>query len=177
VGVIFVCLGNICRSPAAEAVFTQCVKDAGLSDQFDIDGCGTGGGNPGWYEPGGWSYHEGEDSDPRMKAVAAERGIDIQSKSRPLNREDFNRFNYIVGMDQQNLGAIRLAAQAWKVESEASLREGEDYRVVLMSDYCTKYKIDKVPDPYYAGGFDKVLDMLQDACEGLFADIRKEQGL
>lgn len=174
IGVIFVCLGNICRSPTAEAVFSECVRNANLDDRFDIDSCGTGGGNPNWYKPGGWSYHEGESSDPRMKEAASERGITITSTSRPLRADDFDRFEYIVGMDESNLGAIRLAASTWlPAQSDAS----PNYKVVLMSDYCREHKVAKVPDPYYAGGFDKVIDLLVDACEGLLEEIRADHDL
>ena len=174
IGVNFVCLGNICRSPTAEAVFTECVRKANLDDRFDIDSCGTGGGNPNWYKPGGWSYHEGESSDPRMKEAASARGIAITSTSRPLRVDDFDRFEYIVGMDESNLGAIRLAASTWlPAMSDAS----PDYKVVLMSDYCRDHKVAKVPDPYYAGGFDKVIDLLVDACDGLLEEIRADHDL
>ena len=263
IGVIFVCLGNICmlrtprplaippsvipapsltrsniplqhpapgRSPAAEAVFKARVKDAGLESSFDVDSCGTGGGNPSWYEPGGWSYHEGEMSDRRMKVAADSRGINIVSTSRPLKPEDVGRFDYIVGMDDSNLrelvtpsfiparaprnatclwltlhapltlplsrsrsrslshslslprtlpfrsflsaGAIRTAAEAWGVPLGAA-------QVQLMSEFCAKHDVSSVPDPYYGGpqGFDKALDLLDDACDGLLAFIRKEQGV
>ena len=173
VGVIFVCLGNICRSPTAEAVFATRVEMAGLEDAFDVDSCGTGGGSSNWYKPGGFSYHEGEQGDPRMRAAASERGIAITSVSRPLREEDFARFQYIVGMDESNLGAIKLAAAEWQVPPP----EEGGYKVVSMADYCTKHDVAKVPDPYYAGGFDKVIDLLEDACEGLLGEIQKERGL
>ncbi|QDZ25432.1 phosphotyrosine protein phosphatase [Chloropicon primus] len=173
VGVIFVCLGNICRSPTAEAVFGECVKKAGLAERFLVESCGTGGGNPNWYQEGGWSYHEGESSDPRMKQAASERGITITSTSRPLNEGDFGRFEYIVGMDESNLTAIRTAANAWGIP-----REGEgSYKVLNMADYCREHNVSKVPDPYYAGGFDKVIDLLEDACEGLLDEIKGQHGL
>lgn len=82
--VLFVCLGNICRSPSAEAVFTSVVDKAGLSDQFEIDSCGTGGGMKKWYTEGGRSYHTGDPADGRMTEAAAERGIKLTSLSRPL---------------------------------------------------------------------------------------------
>ena len=167
------CLGNICRSPTAEAVFATRVEMAGLEDAFDVDSCGTGGGSSNWYKPGGFSYHEGEQGDPRMRAAASERGIAITSVSRPLKEEDFERFQYIVGMDESNLGAITLAATEWQVPPP----EEGGYKVVSMADYCTKHDVAKVPDPYYAGGFDKVIDLLEDACEGLLGEIQKERGL
>ena len=99
-----------------------------------------------------------------------------RSFSRPLKESDFGRFDYVVGMDEQNLGAIRLAAKAWKVDEEAA---SESYRVCLMSDYCSKYDVPKVPDPYYGGakGFENALDLLEDACTGLLSEIVEERGL
>lgn len=173
VGVIFVCLGNICRSPAAEAMFKQVVKDSGLESRFDIDSCGTGGGNPSWYLPGGMSYHEGESSDPRMKQAASKRGINITSYSRPLNTQDFDRFQYVVGMDQSNLKAIDTAAEAWDIKTD----EVSSYKVVNMADYCTEHDVTRVPDPYYENNFNLVLDLLEDACKGLLSEIVQEQGL
>mmetsp|Transcript_7219 Transcript_7219/g.13284 ORF Transcript_7219/g.13284 Transcript_7219/m.13284 type:complete len:148 (-) Transcript_7219:99-542(-) len=141
---------------------------------FDIDSCGTGGGNPSWYLPGGMSYHEGESSDSRMKHAASGRGITITSTSRPLNKKDFDRFQYIVGMDQNNLNAIGTAKEAWQVTGDD---DHSSYKVVLMTDYCRDFEASRVPDPYYEGGFDKVLDLLEDACKGLFAEIVKEHNL
>jgi len=122
-------------------VFGECVKKAGLAERFLVESCGTGGGNPNWYQEGGWSYHEGESSDPRMKQAASERGITITSTSRPLNEGDFGRFEYIVGMDESNLTAIRTAANAWGIP-----REGEgSYKVLNMADYCREHNVSKVP--------------------------------
>ncbi|MEW5298283.1 MAG: hypothetical protein WDW36_001425 [Sanguina aurantia] len=120
VGVLFVCLGNICRSPAAEAVFTAKVKTAGLESKFRIDSCGTGGGSYNWYQDGGYSEHEGDLADGRMTAVASKRGILLTSRSRPLVPTDFAAFDYIVGMDEFNMKAIHTAAVYWQGRADGS---------------------------------------------------------
>ncbi|GFR44260.1 hypothetical protein Agub_g5462 [Astrephomene gubernaculifera] len=182
IGVLFVCLGNICRSPTAEAVFRSVVERAGLQAAFDIDSCGTGGGNPDWFMEGGWSYHEGDPADSRMSMAARKRGVRLTSRSRPLQPPDFNRFQYIVGMDGANLKAIRTAADYWLVRPMGQGKVPPDYatRISLMTSYCRKSKGEtEVPDPYYGGlsGFERVLDLLEDACEGLLDTIRREHGL
>jgi protein-tyrosine phosphatase len=108
VGVLFVCLGNICRSPTAEAVFVDVVKKANLTNKYAIDSCGTGGGSSDWYKSGGFSYHEGDDADSRMTAAASRRGVNLTSKSRPLEPQDFTNFQYIVGMDPANMRAMEV---------------------------------------------------------------------
>jgi len=177
--VLFVCLGNICRSPTAEAVLTAVVKEAGLESRFVVDSCGTGGGNPNWYKEGGWSYHEGEDADPRMTEVAARRGVHLTSKSRPLKPDDLNRFDYIIGMDSSNMASIQVAADYW---ASKGYDIPKNYRGKLktMTSYCRKHKGEtEVPDPYYGGtqGFERVLDLLDDACSGLLQDcMQMESG-
>ena len=112
--VLFVCLGNICRSPTAEAVFRSVVEGAGAAADFDIDSCGTGGGSSNWYQAGGFSYHEGDPADGRMTQAAKVRGHDLTSRSRPLVPADFQRFDAIVAMDSNNVAAIKRAAEHWK---------------------------------------------------------------
>lgn len=173
--VLFVCLGNICRSPTAEAVFTDVVKKAGVQNEFEIDSCGTGGGSRDWYLPGGFSYHEGEDADPRMTAAAKQRGVILTSKSRPLKPDDLERFDYIIGMDPNNLKAMKDAAEYWKQEGK---QVPEDYgqKLLSMATFCSKHNVETVPDPYYGGssGFEKVLDLLDDACTGLLKHIQSK---
>eukprot|EP00667_Euglena_gracilis_P016302 EG_transcript_17041 len=176
--VLFVCLGNICRSPTAEAVFTSVVEKAGLADEFVIDSCGTGGGSPDWYKPNGFSYHEGNLADSRMTKAAAARGVKLTSRSRPLQPEDLAAFDFVIGMDGANLTAIRRAAEYWRADGSAAVPPDYPGKVSLMTDYLMdptfRAKYDHVPDPYFGGaaGFEVVLDLLEDACTGLLRAIR-----
>ena len=145
--ILFVCMGNICRSPAAEEVFRQFVKKRGVESRFVIDSAGT------------YGYHEGELPDPRMREHASRRGYQLTSHSRPVESTDFWGFDYILYMDDSN--RIDLERKAPDVESTRKLHR--------MTKFATQYEIDHVPDPYYGGskGFDLVLDILEDSCEGL----------
>uniref|UniRef100_A0A7S2XZB6 Phosphotyrosine protein phosphatase I domain-containing protein n=1 Tax=Fibrocapsa japonica TaxID=94617 RepID=A0A7S2XZB6_9STRA len=165
--VIFVCLGNICRSPTAEAVFDKKVQDAGRQDQFFIESCGTGGGSADWYMQSGFSYHEGESPDRRMTAAASNRGITLCGASRPLTPEDLDIFDYIIAMDGSNKQAITEAASYWGKSAQAA------QKTKMMTSYCKKFDMKSVPDPYYGGaqGFETVLDILEDACTGLLESI------
>lgn len=149
--VLFVCLGNICRSPAAEAIFRDVVKKSGREDEFEIDSAGIS------------AYHHGERADGRMIDRALVRGIDVTSISRPVVLEDFNRFDYIIGMDPNNIMDLQERCRDKKLYSKIS----------LMSDYCKKYSVSQIPDPYYGTieDFDHVLDLLEDACENLLERI------
>ncbi|OQS01602.1 hypothetical protein ACHHYP_00582 [Achlya hypogyna] len=167
-GVLFVCLGNICRSPAAEGVFKAMVARDGATAKYDIDSCGTGGGSSGWYKPNGFSYHEGENSDSRMKKEAKKRGYHLTSKARPLTRDDLHRFDHVICMDSNNVRAVMEAATFWGPEFAALAKA----KVSTMCEYCIVNKgVTKVPDPWYEGGFDTVLDLLEDACEGLYTKL------
>ena len=140
--VLFVCMGNICRSPAAEGVFKQMVADADLDDLFEIDSAGT------------HSYHIGHPADERMRRVAKARGYTLESIARKLVAEDFTRFDLIITMDDENY------------ESAMAMHPGHGAQVVRMVDYCEVSDVDEVPDPYYGGedGFHAVIDILEDAC-------------
>jgi len=165
--VLFVCLGNICRSPCAEGVFKSLVKGKKLQDKFVIDSCGLGGGSDDWYKRGGFSYHEGEAADQRMAMAADKRGISVVSVSRPLKPSDIEEFDDLVIMDSSNRERLEEAAEHWgKLDSAKK-------KVKLMTSFCRKHKADFVPDPYYGGakGFDVVLDLLEDACDGLLEDL------
>ena len=146
--ILFVCLGNICRSSSAEGVMKQLIEQAGREDEFIIDSAGI------------LSYHQGELPDSRMRAHAARRGYDLTHRSRPVCTDDFYDFDLIIGMDDRNIDDLKDRApsvEAWK-------------KIHRMTEYCTKFThADHVPDPYYGGaeGFEYVLDVLEDACAGL----------
>jgi protein-tyrosine phosphatase len=143
--VLFVCMGNICRSPAAEGVFRHMVAAAGRDAEFHIDSAGTHG------------YHVGHAPDARMSEAAAARGYALESRARRLVPEDFERFDLIVVMDEENFHNVK------------ALSPGSSARVVRMCEYCETLQADEVPDPYYGGaaGFERVLDILEDACASL----------
>lgn len=152
--VLFVCLGNICRSPAAEGIFKKMVRKQGLSNKIEVDSAGTAG------------YHVGELPDARMRQHGTLRGYRFDSLSRKFTARDFDRFDIILAMDDSNYDNIlRLAPD---VESEA--------KVFRMMDFSKKYENDHVPDPYYSGaeGFELVLDLLEDSCDGLIEKVKKD---
>ena len=152
VRLLFVCLGNICRSPSAEAVMKRLVKDAGLGDRIEIDSAGITG------------YHEGDRADSRMRAHAARRGYVLDSISRPVRQWDFHDFDLIIGMDDQNITDLKRMAP--DLESVAKIHQ--------MTEFSRNKLYDHVPDPYYSGaeGFGLVLDLLEDACAGLLEYCR-----
>lgn len=153
--ILFVCLGNICRSPAAEEIMRKLVEDAGLEDSFVLDSAGL------------IDYHEGEPADGRMRAHAARRGYRLTHLSRPVKYDDFFDFDVIVGMDDRNISKLRAMAPGLE----------EEQKVVRMTDYCRLKVVDHVPDPYYGGasGFENVLDILEDACAGLLDALRESR--
>lgn len=143
--ILFVCLGNICRSPTAESVFRKIVSDAGRNGEFDIDSAGTTG------------YHAGGMADSRMRTIAKKRGYRLESIARRIKRADFEHFDLIVTMDDDNFHDVKAMSQ----DSGA--------RIVRMCDYCEAFDETEVPDPYYGGeaGFHRVIDILEDACTNL----------
>ncbi|CAN8255081.1 unnamed protein product [Cochlearia groenlandica] len=157
--VLFVCLGNICRSPAAEGVFRDIVKKRGLDSNFNVDSAGT------------IDYHEGNMADPRMRSAGKRRGVEITSLSRPIKSSDFIVFDLILAMDNQNKEDILNAYNVWK--ARVDFPPDAYKKVKLMCSYCKKHNEKEVPDPYYGGpqGFEKVLDLLEDACESLLDSI------
>lgn len=152
--ILFVCLGNICRSPAAENIMNHLVEQAGLTGQIVCDSAGTS------------SYHIGSPPDRRMTAAAIRRGIPMRGAARQFTRADFDQFDLILAMDRENYTDIR------------SLDPTGNYadKVRLMCEFCTRHSTQEVPDPYYGGsdGFDRVLDLLLDACEGLLKSLQPQ---
>jgi len=152
VGVLFVCMGNICRSPTAEGVFRHLVAEAGLEERFDIDSAGT------------HAYHVGEPPDKRALAAAARRGFSLQDiRARRVAPEDFERFSYIIAMDRDNLAVLEEQAQ-----------EPHRGKLRLLLDFSSGPETE-VPDPYYGGptGFERVLDLVEDAARGLLQTLRE----
>lgn len=152
--VIFVCLGNICRSPAAEAVFKSLVEKQGLSDKISIDSAGIIG------------VHSGEKADQRMIRHALDRGYVIDSISRKFNpHNDFSEFDMIIGMDNQNISDLK----------SSSVNDSDYKKIYRMSQFLSDHYDKEIPDPYYAGneGFKYVLDLIEDACSGLLEKLKK----
>lgn len=152
--ILFVCMGNICRSPSAEGVFRAYAEAAGLADYLYIDSAGT------------HAYHIGEPPDPRSQEFAARRGIDLsQQRARKLRAEDFTEFDLLLAMDRDNL-----------VRMQAVCPPAYQHKLRLMMDFACRSGSDIVPDPYYGGpeGFDLVLDYIADASEGLITVLQKK---
>lgn len=156
VGVLFVCLGNICRSPAAEGLFLHLMARDQFEGCFAVDSAGTG------------AWHEGKPADRRMQEAASRRGILLPSRARQIRKADFAAFDHILTMDRRNFADVRQLAG--KGPCRATIEP--------ITRYCRRYRLEEVPDPYYGGpeGFEQVLDLLQDACEGLLASLRPPQG-
>jgi protein-tyrosine phosphatase len=152
VKVLFVCMGNICRSPTAEGVFQHHLAAQGLERQVSVDSAGTHG------------WHEGNPPDPRSVSAARDRGIDISYlRSRKVRPSDFTEFDYILAMDRDNFNDM----------VDVAVMDGTA-RVQLFLEFASDLDATDVPDPYYGGesGFDHVLDLIEAASEGLIAHIR-----
>ncbi|NWN91450.1 low molecular weight phosphotyrosine protein phosphatase [Marinobacter adhaerens] len=150
--VLFVCLGNICRSPTAEGVFRKLVEDAGLQEQVYIDSCGTS------------NWHIGKGPDPRSQEAASNRGIDIGGlKARQFSEKDLDTFDYVVVMDRQNLADVK---DIW--------RQNGGTEPTLFLEYGST-GLAEVPDPYFGGdeGFEHVLDLIEEAGQGLLRNIQE----
>lgn len=150
--ILFVCLGNICRSPMAEGVMRHLVDEAGLAEHFEIDSAGTYGG------------HAGELPDGRMRQAAHSRGYRLTHRSRQVVVEDFDRFDLIVAMDDSNYDNLRRLAPSPEAQG----------RIHRMATYLTRHTADHIPDPYYGGteGFAHVIDLLEDGCSTLLSTLR-----
>lgn len=151
--VLFVCLGNICRSPTAEGVFRKLAADAGLIDRLHIDSAGTAG------------YHQGAPPDARAMDAANRRGFELSGlRARRVVADDFERFDLILAMDRENLEDLRHAAP-----------DGTRAELRLLLEFSADASDPDVPDPYYGGrnGFEQVLDLVSEACAGLLEDVRR----
>jgi protein-tyrosine phosphatase len=152
-GVLFVCLGNICRSPTAEGVFRALVREAGLASRIRVDSAGTGG------------YHVGAVPDARATAAAQARGYDLSMiRARKIAEQDFHDFDLILAMDEDNL-----------MHLEGMMPEAPRARLGLLLDYAPARRERAVPDPYYGGrnGFEQVLDLVTEACAGLLQELQR----
>ncbi|WP_395752016.1 low molecular weight protein-tyrosine-phosphatase [Prosthecobacter sp.] len=149
---LFVCLGNICRSPAAEGVMRSLIEREGLADRVTIRSAGTGG------------WHVGKLPDQRMRTAAQNRGYDLSSRARQVTQNDLRDYDLVLVMDNQNMRDIRTY--------DLSSQFGSKIR--LFCEFCSHHKDREVPDPYYGGeqGFELVLDLLEDGCRGVLAHIR-----
>ena len=152
--ILFVCLGNICRSSSAEEIMRTLVKQAGLEQEIEMDSAGI------------LNYHQGELPDIRMRMHASRRGYELTHRSRPVCTDDFFEFDWLIGMDDRNIQDLKDRAPSPEAEK----------KICRMTDFCRVKQVDYVPDPYYGGaqGFENVLDILEDACSGLLEEIRKE---
>jgi protein-tyrosine phosphatase len=150
---LFVCMGNICRSPTAEGVMQKLIADAGLQHAIDIDSAGT------------HSYHVGASPDRRSQAAALQRGYDLsKQRSRQVADSDFVHFDLLLAMDKDNLYLLRQRCP-----------EQYQHKLKLMMEFAEHSPVTEVPDPYVGGmeGFEHVLDYLEDACGGLLHTLRK----
>lgn len=151
--ILFVCLGNICRSPAAEIIFRQQVADEGAADDYLIDSAGT------------ISHHQGSPPDPRMADALKRQGFTVSGQARKILPEDLENFDLIVTMDESNLADVRAL-------DPSGVTHG---KIRPFVSFCRDHDDLRVPDPYYGGqrGFDHVIELLKDGCAGILAETRK----
>lgn len=152
--ILFVCLGNICRSPAAEGIMQHIIDEHHLGDKISVDSAGIG------------PWHVGQLPDPRMRSHGADHGYDFSTRARQISPKDFSRFDYIIVMDRENYHDVMALAQS----------DVDRAKVHMMTDYATHHPGHTVvPDPYYGGdkGFELVIELLEDACHGLLNEIIK----
>lgn len=152
---LFVCLGNICRSPAAENIMNYIITEENLNHHFSCDSAGTS------------SYHIGSPPDSRMRMAAENRGIELKGRARRFEVSDFTDFDLILAMDRENYRDILSLDPHGKYH----------HKVKLMCDFATKHQLKDVPDPYYGGrdGFDLVINLLLDSCQGLLTELKNQQ--
>ena len=152
VRVLFVCLGNICRSPMAQGMFAKHLEEAGLEGSVEVDSAGT------------HAFHIGESPDQRARAAALRRGVDLShQRARRVGRRDFTDFDYVLAMDGDNYAHL-----------QARCPPEFEYKLRRVMDFAPELEEREVPDPYYGGGsgFERVLDLIESAGEGLLKDIR-----
>lgn len=153
--ILFVCLGNICRSSSAEEIMRTFIQRKGWEDLIEVDSAGI------------LNYHQGELPDSRMRMHASRRGYNLTHRSRPVCTADFWDFDLIIGMDDRNIQDLKDRAPSLEAEK----------KICRMTDFCRNKVVDYVPDPYYGGaqGFENVLDILEDACEGLLTFLAPDR--
>lgn len=153
VRVLFVCLGNICRSPMAEGVFQHLVDSAQLGDRIEVDSAGTG------------PWHVGDPAHRGTRKVLRDHGITYDGRGRRLTPDDFEAFDYILAMDYDNLSVLN------------HMKNGTSAYVGLFMNFASDGSVEEVPDPYYNGRFDLVYSLVEQAAQGLLAHIREEHNL
>lgn len=155
ISVLFVCMGNICRSPTAQGVFEKVLEDEGLSPHVDVDSAGT------------HAYHVGEPPDRRAQETARQRGVELGGqRARRFAPEDFSRFDYILAMDEENMAIL-----------EENCQPEHRSKLSLFLDFAPHRAEREVPDPYYGGrqGFERVFELVEEASRGLVEDIRRRR--
>ena len=163
--VLFVCMGNICRSPMAEAVFQDMVNKAGLADQFSLDSAGVGG------------WHEGETAHRGTLEILKKHNIPYNGRARQMTPSDFDTFDYILVMDRENLSGVMRFMNQREAAAKASMfmRDAKKPEIALFMSYANRAgasETREVPDPYYDGNFAEVYDLITQGCAALLAHIR-----
>jgi len=154
--VLFVCLGNICRSPCAEGVFKAMIKEANLEGEIRVESCGLG------------DWHEGQLPDERMRRVCTARGIVLSSRAQAFDPDYFHTFDYILAADRKILSQL----YCW------ATHPSDKVKIHLISAFSTAFKNEEIPDPFYEGigQFELVVDMIEDSCQGLLDHIKEAMG-
>jgi protein-tyrosine phosphatase len=157
--ILFVCMGNICRSPTGEGIFKKCVADRSPTDAIFVDSAGTIG------------YHAGSPADQRMQQAALAKGYALESISRKVEPDDLLGFDLMIAMDRENLQDLE------RLRDESNLQPEDCAQIKLLSDYLEEDWPTDVPDPYYggAGGFDYVVEMIETACPAIYNELSRQE--